>query len=73
MDHLGRVTQAEYHAVLDRRDRRISDLQDTLALRDAAIRALCIAIHGCEIEGKTIYDLIWDADNLRKRAMSAHQ
>jgi hypothetical protein len=44
-----------------------------LALRDAAVRPLCIAIHGHEIEGKTIYDLVFDADQLRNRAMTANQ
>jgi len=73
MDHAGRVTQDEYHRALDRRDARIRDLQDTLALRDAAVRALCIATHGCEIEGKTIYDLIHDVEHMRQRALSASQ
>lgn len=73
MDSAGRVTQAEYHAALDRRDAHIRVLQDMLALGDAAVRSLCIAIHGHEIEGKSLYDLIVDADQLRKRAMSASQ
>lgn len=54
-------------------DGRIRDLEDTLALRDAATRSLCIAIHGHDIEGKSIYDLILDADKLRQRTMTADQ
>ena len=48
----------------DARERRISDLEDTLALRDAATRSLCIAVHGREIEGKSIYELIHDVARL---------
>lgn len=30
MDHLGRVSQDEYHSALDRRDRRIAELEAAL-------------------------------------------
>lgn len=53
----------------DAREARIEALADTLALRDAATRSLCIAVHGREIEGKSIYDLIQDV----ARATSASQ
>ena len=52
---------------------RTKDLEDIMDLRNAAVRSLCIAIHGHEIEGKSIYDLVLDADKLRKRAMSVSQ
>lgn len=51
------------------REDRIADLEDTLALRDAATRSLCIAVHGREIDGKSIYALIHDV----ARAISASQ
>ena len=53
----------------DEREARIADLEAILDLRNAASRSLCIAVHGREIEGKSIYDLIVDADQLRQRAM----
>ena len=53
----------------DEREARIADLEAILDLRNAATRSLCIAVHGREIEGKSIYDLIQDV----ARAMSANQ
>lgn len=49
--------------------REIQQLRDVVDLRDAATRSLCIAVHGREIEGKSIYDLIYDV----ARAMTASQ
>lgn len=44
---------------------RLQCLQDVMELRDAAVKSLCIAIHGKVIKKKTIYDLIIDAQQLR--------
>jgi hypothetical protein len=39
MDHLGRVSQAEYHAALDRRDAREAELCQRIAELEAAHNA----------------------------------
>lgn len=51
---------------------RISDLERTLALRDAATESLCIALHGKVVPGKSIYDLIFDADRLARSIEAAN-
>ncbi len=52
------------------RDQRIKDLEDVLDLRDAATKALCIAIHGEARPEASIYSLTLDADAQRKRIAS---
>lgn len=47
---------------------RVSDLERTLSLRDAATESLCIAIHGEAVAGKSIYELIFDADRMARAA-----
>lgn len=51
--------------------RRIAALEDTLAMRDAATRSLCIAIHGTDDPSKSLYDLIFDASRACKGARIA--
>lgn len=69
--HAGLVLR-EYH---DKRiaelAERIADLENTLSMRDAATEALCIALHGEAVSGKSIYDLVFDADVMARAARKA--
>jgi hypothetical protein len=58
---------AHLESALLAKDKRIKDLEDAIDLRDAAITSLCIAIHGEERPGTTIYQLASEAAELRKR------
>jgi len=77
MDHLGRVSQAEYHAALDRRDATIKALQNDVdsARQGYVARGECLA--RVQLEAKAIADALGErglidfADDVRLLARLA--
>jgi hypothetical protein len=52
---------------IDVRDARIAELEDILDMRNAAIEALCIAVHGSPNPELSIYHLIVDVAAMKAR------
>lgn len=70
MDYQGRVSQAEYHAALDRRDRREDELKAQIKRLREAMRL------AAEIIDRNLYyqrEKVQDASSLLKDAMSVIQ